>query len=71
MSRDLDLRMNTPARFRAGQAGSWAAVGAAAAVATGSTPIGVVVVAALSGGLAWRLLGRSQTGVRRRGRVDA
>jgi hypothetical protein len=34
--------------------GGWAAVGAAAAVATGSTPMGIAIVAAIGGVLALR-----------------
>jgi hypothetical protein len=54
--------MDSTTKEHVRSAGGWASVGAAAAVATGSTPIGVVVVAGLGGALAWRLLGRRRTG---------
>ena len=39
---------------RALRAGGGSALGAAAAVATGATPIGIALVAGLAGALAWR-----------------
>jgi len=38
---------------RIAQAGGWAAFGAALAVATDSSPIGIGIVAAIGGALAW------------------
>jgi hypothetical protein len=60
----LLIVMDLTVRERARIAGGWASVGAAAAVATGSTPIGAVVVAGLGGALAWRFLGRGRAGRR-------
>jgi hypothetical protein len=39
---------------RALRAGGWMVVGGAAAIVTGSTPIGVALVAGVAGALAWR-----------------
>jgi hypothetical protein len=46
--------METVTTERARQAGVWTAVGGAAAIVTGSTPIGVAIVAGVAGALAWR-----------------
>jgi hypothetical protein len=54
--------MSSSTHHRAAATGGWMAVGAGAAVLTGSTPIGVVLVAGVAGALAWRTLrdGRSR-----------
>jgi hypothetical protein len=46
--------MSSSNHHRVAATGSWMALGAGAAVLTGSTPIGIVMVAGLAGALAWR-----------------
>jgi hypothetical protein len=46
--------MSQQSNERALRAGGGSAFGAAAAVATGATPIGIALVAGLAGALAWR-----------------
>ena len=45
---------------RAVRAGGWSALAGAAAVVTGSTPIGIAMVAGIGGALAWRATRRSR-----------
>lgn len=47
--------MTPSSRHQRGTAtAGWMAVGAGAAILTGSTPIGIAMVAGLAGALAWR-----------------
>jgi hypothetical protein len=45
--------MESDTRARAVRTGGWMAVGGAAAILTGDTPIGIAIVAGVAGALAW------------------
>lgn len=59
--------MSQDTRRRAADVGAWGAAGAALAVVTGSTPIGIAIVAGVAGALAWRTAGRRSSGRRAQG----
>jgi hypothetical protein len=52
--------MDNSTKQRMKQAGGWSTFGGVLAVATGSTPIGVAVVAGVGGALGWHAVRRAR-----------